>query len=122
MDIYSVTNSANEMLSKYDIDDMLKALGIPDETIDEGADAIEEYAQQNSINLGKLNEMVKETDSDTINGSADKVKEDFNFELEMTGIPSDVIQEGQDTVEAYALKNGIMLPPPPSGINLNIQS
>ncbi|MFA7658097.1 MAG: hypothetical protein WCY19_01540 [Candidatus Gastranaerophilaceae bacterium] len=122
--IYAITNAEGQTLDKWDVNQKLKDLGIPEDIINQGEDAIEKYAQENAIDLTSL--QVKQTDETSqtqpINGASDKVKEDFEAQLTNLGIPTDVIKEGKEAVEAYAAQNGITLPQPPSGTQLNVKS
>lgn len=123
MNIYGITDAQGQVLSILDINEMLKDLGISEDAINKGTDAIEQEAQADGIkDLEKsLKDMVAAKDP-TVKGSGDKIKGDFEKELEALGVPKEVVQQGKEAVEAYAAQNNIKLPKPPSGIELNLMS
>lgn len=123
MNIYALTDAQGNALSTLDINDMLKDLGISEEAINKGEDAIEQEAKQDGIkDIEKsLKDMVAAKDP-TVKGAGDKVKVDFDQELETLGIPKEVVQQGKEAVEAFAAQNNITLPKPPSGTGLNLLS
>lgn len=123
MNVYAITDTQGNALSALDINDMLKDLGISEEAINKGEDAIEQEAKQDGIkDLEKsLKSMVADKDP-TVKGAGDKAKNDFDQELETLGVPKEVVQQGKKAVEAYAAKNGIKLPKPPSGTEFNLLS
>jgi len=121
MNVYSVTNANGEFLSKFEVEELLKQIGISDDAIETGTeDAIEQDSTTNGIDLTQITDLALKQGAE-VKGSADTVKKDFEAELESLGIPIETIAQGQDAVEAYASQNGITLPPPPSGTQLNIQ-
>lgn len=120
MNIYSITNAEGQTLNIYDVNKKLEDLGIPDDIIEQGEAAIEDYASDNNIDLSVLQVEVKKSDKNGLSGSDKYAKEDFNAKLEASGIPFDVIEQGKDAVIAYADKNNITLPEPPKkGVTLN---
>lgn len=124
MDIYSITNASGEMLSKIEVEELLKEMGISEDAILEGTtEAIEEDAQNQGITNfdEQLADMAKQIGAKELNGSADKSKENYKAQLIALGIPSDIIDKGESAIKAYAAKNGIKLPNS-KGINLNIKS
>lgn len=123
MNIYALTDAQGNTLSTFEINDMLKDLGISADAINKGEDAIEQEAKQDGINnLEKsLQDMVASKDT-TVKGAGDKVKTDFEQELEALGVPKEVVAKGKEAVEAYAAQNNITLPKPPSGAGLNLLS
>ena len=123
MSIYSITNEAGQSLDKYDVDDKLKELGIPEDIIAKGESAINDYAFEQNIDLTSLQPDLTDKDaSSTINGTGDKIKSDFEVQLKVLGIPTDIIEQGKEAVKMYAASKGIILPNPPSGAALNIKS
>jgi hypothetical protein len=119
MDVYALTNASGETLSKDEINDLLKEIGVSDEAIKEGTeDAIEEDAQSSGINLNQLGDIAKKED---VSGSSNKAKEDYDAQLKLLGIPDNVAQEGDVAVQEYASKNHITLPEA-TGTQLNINS
>ena len=122
MDIYNITNASGQTLSRLEVEELLKELGISDDAIKEGtSNAIEEDAQkQNITNLdGKLTELAAK--GGEVQGSSDTAKEDYNTQLKTLGIPDSIIEKGNDAVKTYADKNGITLPLS-SGTSLNVKS
>lgn len=120
MDIYALTNDKNEYLSKEEINAMLKEIGISDEAIQKGdSEAIEADAEKNNIDLDELSTMAKDQGKE-ISGSGDTAKADYEQDLKTRGIPSDVIAQGQASVQAYADRLGIRLPEA-TGTSLNLQ-
>lgn len=121
MDIYAITNDKNEFLSKDEVNEMLRNMGISDTTIEQGdEDAIEAEAKQNNIDLSKLQTIARTQDRE-LNGSADTAKQDYERDLKTRGIPNEIIAQGQAAVQAFADKSGIRLPEF-TGATLNIQS
>lgn len=119
MDIYAITNASGDTLDEYDVNQKLKDLGIPDDVIEKGETDIEDYAYYNNINLDNL--QTKQNNKE-IKGSNDKIKQDYQKELETLGIPTTVIQKGSEAVTAYADKKHISLPKQPTtGNSLNFQ-
>lgn len=122
MNIYNITDASGDILSKYDINEMLEDLGISKEAIDEDtSEAIEADAEKNHIDLTKLINMASEHGNNEVSGSADTAKVDYENQLATLGIPVDVIAKGNDAIQAYALKNGIKLPSS-NGTQLNLVS
>jgi len=114
MNVYGVTNAMGSTLTKTEIDDILKDLGISEEAIKDGSSsAIEKDAETNKIDLTQLTYLAKEQGASELNGA--DPKEDFEKELTSLGVPTDVIFQGKSAVEAYAATNGIQLPTPPAG-------
>lgn len=110
MNIYGITDAEGQTLSRNEIDDMLKGMGISEEAIKTGTDdAIEEDAKKQGItNLDfQLTDMVNQKG---INGSSDTAKPDYEKQLSTMGIPSDVVAKGQEAIQAYATQFGIILP------------
>lgn len=124
MDIYSVTNASGETLSRSDVDELLKEIGISDEAIQTGTDtAIEADATKQGIkDLDTQLLALAQKGGTEVKGSADTVKKDFETKLESLGIPKEIIEKGKDAVIAYAAQNNIKLPEPPSGATLNFVS
>jgi hypothetical protein len=121
--IYSVTSADGQSISRYDVNSKLEDLGIPEETIAEGETAIKKYAEENDIDLTSLQaKQTESTEQTGVSGSSDTAKADFDAQLEALGIPADTVAEGREAVMAYAASNGITLPAPPSGTQLNFQS
>jgi len=119
MNVYALTDANGEILSKLEIDELLKEIGISDEAIEEGTeDAIEKDAQTNDINLNRLTALASKQGNE-VSGAAEKAKDDFESELKSLGIPLQKISEGKEAVEAYAKANGIKLPEPPNGALFN---
>jgi len=119
MDIYSITNSEGEKLSKTEINDMLQDLGISDDAIKQGtSDAVEEDAEKQGItNLdAQVEAKVKK---DGISGASDSAKKDYESELKADGVPDDVIKKGSAAVQEYAQQNAINLPKA-TGTTLNL--
>lgn len=75
----------------------LRKLGIPQEVIEKGDDAIRKYAKEHNINLPPKKER----------GHEDAKLE----ELRKLGIPQEVIEEGDDAIRKYAKEHNINLPP-----------
>ena len=124
MNISSLTNEFGQSLSRYDVEDKLKDLGIPDDVIAQGESAIEDYAFKNSIDLALLQpELNEKAAPPPLSGSNDKIKTDYESQLKALGVPSSVVAKGKAAVEAYALNKGISLPRhPSSGTALNFKS
>lgn len=123
MSIYAITNAEGQTLDKWDINKKLEDMGIPDDVIEQGETAIENYAQDNNIDLSQLQvKLEKQTSQPPLSGAADKNKAEFEAKLEALGIPKEIIDQGKEAVEAFAAQNGIKLPPPPSGSQLNVKS
>lgn len=121
MNVYSVTNANGELLSKLEVNELLKEMGISDDAIKTGTEeAIEEYAKSNNVDLTQLTDLALKEGA-TVSGSADKSKEDYANSLELLGIPADVVSKGDDAVQAYATQNGIILPRS-IGTQLNVES
>ena len=103
----------------------LESLGIPNEIIKKGPEAVKQYAREHYIDLSVLQPQQKSTtDAPTALKPAsehkDKKREIVNTLLNL-GIPAAVITQGKEAVLAYAKENGITLPPPPKGSRLNLQ-
>ena len=114
MNVYGVTNSMGETLSKIEIDEMLQDLGISEAAIKDGSSsAIEKDAEVNKIDLRELTDLAKKEGSSELTGA--DPKEDFKKELASLGVPADVVAQGKPAVDAYAAKNGVKLPKTPSG-------
>lgn len=122
MNVYALTDANGDILSKLEINDLLKELGISDKAIEEGTeDAIEKDAKKNDINLNQLTDLASKQGNE-VNGAAEKAKDDFESELKALGIPLQTIDEGKEAVEAYSQANGIKLPQPPTGAQFNALS
>lgn len=121
MDVYNVTNASGQTLSTSEVEEILKDIGISDDAIATGTEeAIEAYADENNIDLSKVESMAKEQGND-VSGSADTAKQDYEMQLKSLGIPYSVISKGNDAIQSYAAKNGITLPPA-NGTQLNVVS
>ena len=119
MDIYAITNELGESLSRSEIVEKLADMGISDEAIRSGdSNAIMEDAASKGIGSQALQDALEPT----INGSGDNIQADYQSELKSKGLPENVIAQGQSAMQAFAMQNGIELPPPPSGAKLNIKS
>lgn len=120
--VYSITGVGGEDFEKSYIDQQLEDLGIPQDIIEQGEEAIKQYASQNSIDLVSFeSDMSEQTASDKVKGANETAKQDYQVQLQSLGIPSEKIQEGDMAVKTYAAEKGITLPPPPDkGMNLNI--
>lgn len=116
--------STGEKMNRYEIEEKLANLGIPDDIIDQGPDAVKQYADENNINLSSIQPPEKHDSkpSPEIKGAGDSVKKDFEAKLEALGIPKKTIEKGKEAVETYAKQNNIKLPKPPSGAKLNFNS
>lgn len=122
MNVYAVTDANGDSLSKSEIDNLLKEIGISAEAIEDGSsDAIEQDAEKNDINLNQLTSLASKQGTE-VNGATEKAKDEFESELKALGIPLQTIDEGKEAVEAYAKTNGITLPQPPSGAQFNALS
>lgn len=122
MNIYNITDASGDILSKYDINEMLEDIGISKEAIEEGtSEAIEADAEKNHIDLTKLLDIANKHGCSEVNGSSDTAKADYENQLKTLGIPADVIAKGNDAIQAYAAKNGIKLPSS-NGTQLNLVS
>lgn len=120
MNIYGVTNAEGQTLSRWDINDILEEMGISEEAIKDGSStAIEKDAAKNKIDLDQLTYLAKQEGATEVKGADDKNKEAFETELANLGIPAETIAKGKDAVMAYASQNGIELPKPPSGTQMN---
>lgn len=118
--IYAITNAEGQSLDKWDINKKLEDLGIPEEVINQGETAIDNYALENGIDLSQLQVQLEKKE---IKGADSKNKAEFEAKLEALGIPKEVIEKGKDAVMAYASENNIKLPPPPKvGSQFNLQS
>lgn len=110
---------------KEDIKQKLVSLGIPEEIVAQGKEAVKAYAEQNGISLP---EPPKRPDESSIFGQAQGGEKEPPAELKQQltslGIPESVIYQGREAVMAYAQQNGITLPQPPTppeaGNNLDI--
>ncbi len=120
MNIYAITNAEGCTMSEYDINKELEEAGIPDDVINQGSSAIEAYASENKITLPTSEEMKQEAPTKELKGSAGSIKGDFEAKLVALGVPQEVVAQGKDAVQAYATKNNIQLPQPPSGAKLNL--
>lgn len=119
MDIYGVTNATGHRLSRYEVNDLLEELGISDKAIENGTEsAIEADAKKNKIDLTKL-QLLALKEGAELNGSAATAKEDFEAKLQTLGIPQEIIKQGKEAVESYAMQHNIELPKPPNGNQLN---
>lgn len=99
----------------------LQGLGIPNEIIKKGPDAVKQYASEHSIDLSVIQAQPKPPVSPISPAKNTQRKEIVNTLLSL-GIPSSVISQGRAAVIAYAQANGITLPiPPQNGSRLNIQ-
>ena len=122
MEIYSIKNVSGETMNEYDVNKKLEDLGIPDDVIQQGEIAIEDYAYENNINLDQLQPENKEK-SKELKGTGDTVKQDYEAQLQTLGIPDSIITKGSAAITEYADANGISLPKAPtSGTNLNLKS
>lgn len=123
MSIYAITNAEGQTLDKWDINKKLEDLGIPEDIIQQGEKAIDDYAEDNGIDLSQLQVKLEDkTSKPSLSGANDKNKEEFEAQLEALGIPKETIEKGKEAVEAYAEQNGIILPQPPNGTQINIKS
>lgn len=123
MSIYAITNAEGQTLDKWDINKKLEDLGIPEDIIQQGEKAIDDYAEDNGIDLSQLQVKLEDkTSKPSLSGANDKNKEEFEAQLEALGIPKETIEKGKEAVEAYAAQNGIILPQPPNGTQINIKS
>jgi len=122
MEIYAITNASGEKLDEYDINKKLEDMGIPDDVIQEGESAIDDYAFQNNINLDSLQPEKTDKKPKELKGSNNNVKQDYEKELQSLGVPDKIIAQGAEEIAAYADSNRISLPKAPtSGTALNLQ-
>lgn len=128
MEISSLINSTavtstGEKMDRYDIEEKLAKLGVPEDIIEQGPEAVKQYADENSIDLSKIQPPETQESKDSkLKGSGDTIKQEFEAKLEELGIPKETIEQGKEAVEAYAKANNITLPAPPSGSKLNFKS
>lgn len=120
MDVYSVTNEQGNKLSKDEVNQILSEIGISDDAIKKGTEsAIEADALENNVNLNQVAEEALKT-GEVVKGSSDSLKQDYDQQLAVIGIPQNIIDKGDDAVKAYAVQNSISLPPA-SGTQLNVK-
>src|SRR5574344_33534 len=96
MNVYAITNAQGENYSTYEVNQKLEELGIPSDVIEQGEDAIEEYAQEKSITLPKSDERTQpqtqtKAQPKEVKGSNDTAKNDYEWQLKAAGIPQSVI-------------------------------
>lgn len=119
----TAVTSTGEKMDGFDIEKKLTDLGIPEDIIGQGPDAVKQYADENNIDLSKIQPPEKHESNDSkVKGSGDSIKQEFEAKLEELGIPKETIEKGKEAVEAYAKENNITLPAPPSGTKLNFKS
>lgn len=118
-----VTSTGLKM-DRYEIEEKLAGLGIPEDIIEQGPDAVKKYADENNIDISKIQPPEKQESkpSPKVKGAGDSVKKDFETKLEALGIPKETIEKGKEAVAAYAKEHNIKLPEPPSGSKLNFRS
>ncbi|MFH0702172.1 MAG: hypothetical protein V2B14_01355 [bacterium] len=90
----------------------LEALGIPSDVIQQGPQAVKQYADKNGISLPPP--------PSRPNGANGEPPEEFKQKLEALGIPAETIAQGRDAVMQYAQENGIEIPKPPLNQNIDI--
>ncbi|HNW25157.1 MAG TPA: hypothetical protein PLG15_07355 [Candidatus Gastranaerophilaceae bacterium] len=128
MEIQSI-NSAESGFANYDnlepndkasIQKSLQNLGIPLIIINSSARAIKTYATEHGINLksisARIDAMIKEQQAKT---PAQTPQKDFEDALFLSGIPQEIINKGQNSIERYAKEKGIELPKSPDGTAFN---
>lgn len=113
MNIYGISNSLGQTVSKYDVNKKLRDAGIPEDIIQKGQSAIEQYAYEHHINLPSSEELKKAEDDNKPVGLKEKDpnKGNFEFELVSRGIPLSEVKQGKEAVEKYASSRNIQLPP-----------
>lgn len=121
MNVYAITNAQGETYNTYDVNKKLKDLGIPDEIIEQGEDAIENYAQENSITLPTSDEQ-EQKETPEVKGAGDTAKQDYETQLEALGVPKETIAKGDDAVQQFAEANNINLPASSTGTKFNLMS
>jgi len=119
MDIYGITNELGESLSRTELIEKLRDMGISDEAINSGdSNAIMQDAESKGISSANLQAELEPK----IVGAGDSVQADYQASLKAKGIPDGVISQGKDAVQAYAAQYGVPLPQSPAGANLNLKS
>lgn len=126
MEINSLINSTEvtsvgEKMNRYEIEDKLANMGIPEDVIEKGPEAVKQYAGENNIDLSSIQSPEK-IDSKKVKGAGDSIKKDFEAKLESLGIPKETIAKGKEAIETYANKHNIKLPAPPNGTRMNFHS
>lgn len=119
MNIYAITDASGNSVDKYEIDQKLEDLGIPEDVIQEGESSIQQYADAQGIDLGQV--QTDEAKKTSMAGSSVTAKEDYSNNLKTLGIPEDVISQGQNAIQIYAEQNGIKLPQS-KGTQMNLLS
>lgn len=121
MNVYSITDASGEALSTLEVNELLEEIGISSDAIKDGTEAaIEKDAESHHIDLTLLPELAKKEFKGNVGGSADSSKQDYQTQLQALGIPDAIIAKGNDAIQDYASKNGIILPPS-SGTALNLK-
>lgn len=107
--------SSSSAPSRRGINSKLKALGVPDDIISQGPQAVKEYTQEHNISIP---EPPKKEGGAQQQGLFDNQKpaQDITQQLSSLGVPNNVISSGKDAVEKYANQNNITLPQPPRTI------
>ncbi len=115
MNVYAVKNAVGQTLSHWQINKMLKNLGVSEKAMDEGTlSAIEQDATKQSIDLNQIAELAIRRGK-PVNDFSDKSKESRDAELVNLGVPTRIILQGPEAVRAYAVQNGIKIPQNSSG-------
>jgi|GEM_PF-1368163 len=97
----------------------LKKLGVPQEIITQGRDAVKEYCDENNITLPKPPQKPEGEslfENKRSQGQQNNAKEppaEFLSQLASSGVPADIISQGPEAVMTYCQENNITLPKPP---------
>lgn len=127
------TNSSSRIGagSQQEFNNKLKNLGVPDEVIAQGPQAVMQYCQENNITLPQPPQKPNEQESSVFGGKMPEFRgaekeppAELKQKLISLGVPEDIISQGREAVMQYCQENNITLPEPPQkeGSKLDLQA
>ncbi len=107
--VFGENGNKMEKPSLEEITKEFESLGIPAEVVEQGPQAVKEYAEANGIDIPQG---PSKDEAKGVEGEPKEPPAEMKQELEALGVPADVISQGKEAVMQYAQENGITLPKP----------